>query len=95
MYCANVKFHIIPFQSKSIWFMPWLLQQVVDLFIGVGMFLIHAIAGVHYSVLDILFFVAGLGVTTYFTYAVLSHYILLRRMDKHSTEVINSVMSSE
>ena len=32
---------------------------------------------------------------SYCLYAVLSHYLLLRRMKKHTTAIISSVMDSE
>ena len=79
-------------KSKSVWFMPWLIQQSVELAIGVGLFLVYAIAGHKYSAEQVVAFIISVFLAAYFLYAVMSHYLLLRTMDKHSRQVINSVM---
>ena len=75
--------------------MPWIIEQAVELSIGIGLFLIYAIAGYSYSFAHILFFIISVIIASYFTYAVLSHYILLRNMDKHADQIIQSVMDSK
>ncbi len=82
-------------QSQSAWFLPWLAQQSAELCFGVGFFLVYSVTGVDFSAADILFALCLFCLAAFCLYAVFSHYILLRRMKKHTTAIINSVMDSE
>ena len=80
-------------QNNSVLLLPWLVQQSVELLIGIGLFVVYALAGFSFSFFQILLYAVSGVCATYFTYAVLSHYILMRRMARHSTQVISSVMN--
>ena len=47
------------------------------------------------STLQILMALLFFSLVSFCLYAVLSHYLLLRRMKKHTTAIISSVMDSE
>ena len=75
--------------------LPWIVLQSVELLVGTGLFVVYALAGTSFSFVQYLFFAISLVVASYFAYAVLSHYILMRRMSKHSSQVISSVMNGQ
>lgn len=75
--------------------MPWLVQQSFECLISVGLFFIQLVSGHKFSFLQVISFLAYLMISSYFIYSVLSHYILLRRMDKNSAQVISSVMEGK
>ena len=73
--------------------MPWLTEQVTGLIIfavvGLSELMknqVQATAG--YIVLFMLLFF----INSFFTYAVMSHLMMLRRLKQHSKDIINSVM---
>ncbi len=73
--------------------LPWIVQQSVELLIGAGLFIVYAIAGANFSVVQIIGYCFTVVCASYFCYAVLSHYISMRRMSKNAAQVVSSVMN--
>ena len=74
-------------------FVPWLTEQVTGLtiFAVVGLSelmknQVQATAG------SIVLFLLLFFINLFFTYAVMSHLMMLRRLKQHSKDIINSVM---
>ena len=83
--------------SRSLYFVPWLTEQVIAICTGVMYSVIMAIGGFlnnigawHFIIWAIIF---AINVT--FVHSVISHFILLRKMKRHSKEIIQSVMNGE
>jgi len=81
--------------SRSLYFVPWLTEQVIAICTGVMYSVIMAIGGFlnnigawHFIIWAIIF---AINVT--FVHSVISHFILLRKMKRHSKEIIQSVMN--
>ena len=75
--------------------MPWLTEQIIAISIGIIQTLIMAMGGLlngvsagHFIVVFLIFMA-----NTFLVYSVMSHIILLRKMKKHSKEIIQSVMN--
>ena len=83
--------------SRSMYFIPWLTEQVIAICTGVMYSVIMAIGGFlnnigtwHFIIWAIIF-----AVNVMFVHSVISHFILLRKMKRHSKEIIQSVMNGE
>lgn len=83
--------------GRSLYFVPWLTEQVIALAVGSIQGLLMAMGGLllHVSVVHgfIAFFIFT--ISCLFIYSVTSHFMLLRAMKKHSKEIINSVMAGK
>ena len=83
--------------GRSLYFVPWLTEQVIALAVGSIQGLLMAMGGLllHVSVAHgfIAFFIFA--ISCLFIYSVTSHFMLLRAMKKHSKEIINSVMAGK
>ena len=75
--------------------MPWIVQQVVEIFLGLGIFLVYAIAGVKYSVGGVFMILLTLAIATYFLVMVSAHYMELRRSKKQGHNDISNVLESK
>ena len=82
----------VSFQSKSVWFLPWIVQQGMELLIGVGLLLVYSMEGANYTFGQLTAYFFLLCIASTMIYAVLSHYIILRKAKKHTNAIINSVM---
>ncbi|XP_059095641.1 uncharacterized protein LOC131890330 isoform X2 [Tigriopus californicus] len=82
-------------KSQSAWLLPWLVIQISELVIGMGMFLVYIMSGVNFSVVGTLSVLIIFAMSAYLTYATMSYYILMRTLDKHSNNIISSVMDVE
>ena len=83
-------------QNKSLYFVPWLTENVIGLCAGITHALIMAMSGFLVNAHVIRYVLIGfliVSLSTFCIYSVLSHFLLLRKMKKHSKEIINSVMS--
>ena len=81
--------------GRSLYFVPWLTEQVVALTVGTIQGLLNAMGGLllHVSVVHGFIFFFIVSISCLFIYCVVSHFMLLRAMKKHSKEIINSVMA--
>ena len=82
-------------EGKSIYFVPWLSEQIIALCVGVIQGLIMAMSGLFVQISPLHGFIAALVLTIncFMIYCVLSHFFLLRKMKQHSKNIINSVMN--
>ena len=83
--------------NRSLYFVPWLTEQIIALSVGIVKSLILAMGGflLHVSVVEGLLAFAAFLVNALMIYSVASHFLLLRKMKQHSKEIINSVMNSK
>ena len=83
--------------NRSLYFVPWLTEQIIAISVGIIQTLIMSMGGLmnnisagHFIITFLIFSTNSL-----FVYAVISHFILLRKMKKHSKEIIQSVMNGK
>lgn len=79
-------------KSRSMWLMPWLVIQIVEIVIGGGFFLVNIMSGANISVSGTLSMLIIFMLCGYMTYTVMSYYMVMRRQSKHSANIISSVM---
>ncbi|CAB4068816.1 unnamed protein product [Lepeophtheirus salmonis] len=83
-------------KNQAMWMIPWIAQQLIELTVA---FFFKVIRGIKYFNSTSILYWIGLMMFYYisiiFIYAVMSHFVLIRTMKKHSREVINSVMQGE
>jgi len=80
-------------KNKSVYFVPWLAENVTAIVIAVGMAVIKLLSGTSKSVtgtvIGLLIFIP---LYSYLVFGVASYYVTLRRMKQHSHQIISSVM---
>ena len=83
--------------GRSLYFVPWLTEQVIALAVGSIQGLLMAMGGLllHVSIFHGFIAVFIFTVSCIFIYSVTSHFVLLRAMKKHSKEIISSVMAGK
>ena len=81
--------------NKSLYFVPWMTEQIIAMGIGFTKTLIMAIGGLFYHVAasHIIGFMIIFSINFLFVYSVVSHFVMLRKMKRHSKEIIQSVMT--
>ena len=84
-------------QGKSLFFIPWLTEQIIALSAGIIHGLIMAMGGflMDIKVLEIILVMVIFVISSFMIYSVLSHFFILRKMKQHSQDIINSVMTGE
>ncbi len=84
-------------QNKSLYFVPWLTEQFIALSVGVVTTVILALGNQlgHVSATHGAFVVLIFLLNAFFIYSVMSHFVLLRRMKRHTREIINTVVSGK
>jgi len=82
-------------QGKSLFFIPWLTEQIVALCVGVIQSLIMAMGGflMGMSIIGGIMGFCVFLISFFMIYSVLSHFFILRKMKQHSKDIINSVMT--
>jgi phosphoglycerate-specific signal transduction histidine kinase len=88
---------LIDLQGKSLYFVPWLTEQIIALCVGATTSLIMALGGTlgHVTVVGGVIMLLVFLLDVFFVYSIFSHFILLRRMKRHSKEIISSVMQGK
>lgn len=83
-------------KSKSLYFIPWLAENVTAISIAVGVALIRLLSGTARSItgtiIGLLIFIP---LYSYLVFGVASYFVMIRRMKKHSTQIISSVMQGD
>lgn len=80
-------------QDKSIWFVPWMTEQAIGLVVLAVVGLSKLIGGrVQASAGFVVLFMILYIIFVLCTYAVMSHFMMLRKMKQHSRDIISSVM---
>ena len=84
-------------QGKSLFFIPWLTEQIVALCVGVIQSLIMAMGGflMGMSIIGGIMGFCVFLISFFMIYSVLSHFFILRKMKQHSKDIINSVMTGK
>ena len=71
------------------------MEQSIEYLLGMGLFLVYLVAGASYNFAQIFTFLFLFAFSGMLLFAVVSHYRVVRKMKKHSQEVINSVMDGD
>jgi len=83
-------------KNKSLYFIPWLAENVTAILIAVGVSLIRLLSGTARSVtgtvIGLLIFIP---LYSYLVFGVASYFVMIRRMKQHSTQIISSVMQGD
>jgi len=83
-------------KSKSLYFIPWLAENVTAILIAIGVAVIRLLSGTARSVtgtmIGLLIFIP---LYSYLVFGVASYFVMIRRMKKHSTQIISSVMQGD
>jgi len=83
-------------KSKSLYFIPWLAENVTAILIAIGVALIRLLSGTARSItgtiIGLLIFIP---LYSYLVFGVASYFVMIRRMKKHSTQIISSVMQGD
>ena len=84
-------------QGKSLFFIPWLTEQIIALSAGIIHGLIMAMGGflMEIKAFEIVLVMVIFVISSFMIYSVLSHFFILRKMKQHSQDIINSVMTGE
>jgi len=79
--------------GKSVFFLPWLAENVTGLIVSFGVCSVQLLSGTSRSVVgSLIFMFAIVPFYAYWIYGVASLFVLIRRMKKHTREIISSVM---
>ena len=83
--------------NKSLYFVPWMTEQIIALCVGVIKTVIMAMGGFlnHVGAFAAFFGFLIFLVNGFLIYSTVSHFVILRKMKKHSKEIIQSVMNSK
>lgn len=80
-------------KNKSVFFVPWLAENVAGLVVAVGVSVIRLLSGTARSVpATIVGLVVIIPAYSYLVFGVASLYVMVRRMKQHSHQIISSVM---
>jgi len=79
--------------NKSFYFLPWLVENVTGVVIAFGVSGVKLLSGTTGSVVgSLIFMFVILPCYCYWIYGVASLFVILRRMKKHTHQIISSVM---
>ena len=79
--------------NKSIYLLPWLAESVTGMVISFGVATVQLLAGTSSSVAgSLVFILVVIPCYGYWVFGVASLFVMLRRMKKHTREIISSVM---
>lgn len=82
-------------QGKSVMLVPWIAEQCTAFCVAFVYLAIKGLGGyLQFSIGTCITVICWFTVTFFCTYAVISYFVMLRRMKRHSKDIISSVMNT-